>query len=94
MILVMVYQLSKHVVFVATKIPCSAEEVVKLFFKNIAKYWGLPLNIVSDRDSRFMSKFWTTLFKILPMKLLTSTTYHSMTYDKIECINALIDDYL
>jgi len=79
LILVMVDRFSKYVFFVATKMPCSTEEVVKLFLKNIVKYWGLPLNIVSDRDARFMSKFWTTLFKLVGMKLLKSSTYHPQT---------------
>jgi hypothetical protein len=52
------------------------KEVAKLFFKHIVKYWGLPLNIVSDRDARFTSKFWTTLFKLVGMKLLKSSSYH------------------
>jgi len=75
-ILVMVDRFSKYVIFVTTKIPCSTEGVAKLFFKNIVKYWGLPLNIVSDMDARFMSDFWTTLFKIMGMKLLNISSYH------------------
>jgi hypothetical protein len=54
----MVDQFSKYVVFIAMKMPCNAEEVVKFFFKHIVKYFCLPLNIVSDRDARFTSNFW------------------------------------
>jgi hypothetical protein len=82
-ILVMVDRFSKYVVFIVTKMPCSVEEV-KLFFKHIVKYWGLPLNIVSDRDARFTSKFWTTLFKLVGMKLLKSSSYHPQTDGKTE----------
>jgi antitoxin component of RelBE/YafQ-DinJ toxin-antitoxin module len=80
----MVDRFSKYVVFVVMKMPCSVEEVVKLFFKHIVKYWGLPLNIVSDRDARFTSKFWTTLFKLVGMKLLKSSSYHPQTDGKTE----------
>lgn len=77
-ILVTVDRFSKYVVFVAMKMLCSVE-VAKLFFKLIVKYWGLSLNNVSDRDARFTSKFWTTLFKLVGMKLLKNSTYHPQT---------------
>jgi hypothetical protein len=74
--------------------PCSLEEVVKFFFKNIVKYWGLPMRIMSDRDARFMIKFWKTLFNLVGKNLLKSSSYHPQTYGKTEQINALMDDYL
>jgi hypothetical protein len=47
-----------------------------VFQAHLAKYWGLPLDIVSDRDARFMSKFWTMLFKIVGTNLLKHSSYH------------------
>ena len=67
---------SKYVVFVPTKIPCGAEWTAELFFKNIVKYWGMPLSIALDRDPRFTSQFWTTLFKLVGTELLMSSSYH------------------
>lgn len=67
---------SKYVVFVTTKIPCGAEQTADLFFKNIVKYWGMPLSIVSDRDPCFIGRFWTTLFKLIGTGLLMSSSYH------------------
>jgi antitoxin component of RelBE/YafQ-DinJ toxin-antitoxin module len=78
-ILVVVDQFSKYVFFVATKMPCSMEEVVKLFFNHIVKYWSLPLKIVSNRDARFISKFWTTLFNLVTKNLLNILAYHLKT---------------
>ena len=41
--------------------PCNkqitAEETAHLFFQNIWVHFGLPLSIISDRDSRFLGKF-------------------------------------
>ncbi len=31
----------------------------------MVKYWGIPETIVSDRDPRFMGRFWTEVFKLL-----------------------------
>jgi hypothetical protein len=39
--------------------------VVKLFFKEVFRLHGLPRNIISDRDSRFMGTFWRELFQLV-----------------------------
>lgn len=93
-IMVVVDRFSKYVVFVPTKIPCGAERTAELFFKNIVKYWGMPLSIVSDRDPRFIGRFWTTLFKLVGTELLMSSSYHPQTDGQTERINALLENYL
>jgi hypothetical protein len=40
---------------------------------------GLPLNIVSDRDKIFVSKFWKALTKLTGIKLKMSSAYHPET---------------
>ncbi|KAH0764792.1 hypothetical protein KY285_000663 [Solanum tuberosum] len=39
----------------------------ELFYKNVVKYFGVPSNIVSDRDTRFTGKFWTALFNMIEL---------------------------
>jgi len=50
-------------------IPLKTEEHIKVlalaFVKEIWRLHGLPESIVSDRDTRFTSKFWTTLMQLL-----------------------------
>jgi len=92
--MVMVDRFSKYAIFVPTKMPCGAEWTAELFFKNIVKYWGMPLSIVSDRDPHFTGKFWTTLFKLVRTELLMSSSYHLQIDGKTERINALLEDYL
>ncbi|KAL0457790.1 UNVERIFIED_CONTAM: Transposon Ty3-G Gag-Pol polyprotein [Sesamum latifolium] len=62
-IIVVVDRLSKYATFIAAPKHVTAEGTAHLFFKHIVKYWGLPKDIVSDRDSRFTGVFWTELFK-------------------------------
>ena len=38
--------------------------------------WGLPKVIISDRDRKFLSNFWTALFKKLGVQLFYSIAYH------------------
>jgi hypothetical protein len=38
--------------------------------------WGVPKAILSDRDRKFLSEFWTCLFTRLGVSLLYTTAYH------------------
>ena len=64
-------------------IPCKkvddACNVTNLFFKEIMRLHGLTRSIVSDRDKKFLSHFWRTLWGKIGTKLLFSTTCHPQT---------------
>ena len=52
----------------------------KLFRDTLILHHGLPTNILSDRESRLASAFWTSLFELFGTKLYMSTTAHPETY--------------
>ena len=64
-IFVVVDRFFKYVVFIPASDACSTEEATKLFFSNVVKHFGLPRDIVNDRDARFIGRFWVELFKLL-----------------------------
>jgi hypothetical protein len=68
--------LSKLIRIAATPANMDDPEVARLFHTNVYRHHGLPLEIISDRDPIFMSKFWTTLFEMLRVKLRPSSAYH------------------
>ncbi|MBW0561218.1 hypothetical protein O181_100933 [Austropuccinia psidii MF-1] len=47
-----------------------------LIWNKIIATCGLPKIIISDRDPKFTSEFWTNLYEILGTKLAFSTAYH------------------
>ncbi|MBW0564485.1 hypothetical protein O181_104200 [Austropuccinia psidii MF-1] len=47
-----------------------------LFWNNIISTCGVPRIIISDREPKFTSEFWTNLYDILGTKLVLSTAYH------------------
>jgi hypothetical protein len=51
---------------------------------------GLPLDIVSDRDKLFVSKFWKALTKLTGVKLKMSSSYHPKTDGSSEWSNKSI----
>ena len=61
-------------------LPCSktfdASKIAKFYFDEIVKLYGLPETIVFDRDVRFMSYFWKTLWHLVGTKLKFSIAFH------------------
>ncbi|MBW0582865.1 hypothetical protein O181_122580 [Austropuccinia psidii MF-1] len=64
-------------------LPCHKEDTAMyaalLFWNNIISTCGVPKIIISDRDPKFTSEFWTNLYEKLGIKLLFSTAYHPQT---------------
>ena len=68
--------------------------MARLFFIHVVKFWGLPLNIVSDGDTRFTRNFWLALFKLVGTQLLTSLGFHPETDGQMEKVKSIVESYL
>ena len=56
-VFIIVDRFSKYVTFIPCKATCTALDLARLFYDyNVCKF-GMPKKIVSNRDSRFLSKF-------------------------------------
>ena len=73
--------------FIACSKTADAVHIAKLLFKEIVRLHGLPKTIVSDRDVKFMSYFWHTLWKMLNTQLKFSSSFHPQTNGQPKAIN-------
>lgn len=75
-------------------VPCrtdvTAEQFALLFFDNWYCENGLPLDITSDRDKLFLSRFWRALHKLSGVKLKMSTAFHPQTDGSSERTNKTV----
>ncbi|MBW0465632.1 hypothetical protein O181_005347 [Austropuccinia psidii MF-1] len=69
-------------------LPCHKEDTAMytalLFWKNIISTCGVPKFIISDRDPKFTSEFWTKLYDMIGIKISFSTAYHPQTDELAE----------
>nr|GFA84912.1 putative reverse transcriptase domain-containing protein [Tanacetum cinerariifolium] len=76
---VIVDRLTKSAYFLPKKKTNSIEKLVELYLKEIVCMHGVPVSVISDRDSLFTSMFWVSLQKALGTQLDLSTAYHPET---------------
>lgn len=93
-ILVIVDRLTKHAQFIPTTTGLTTEGFATLFIKHVACKFGLPTNIVCDRDSRWTSEFWRHVAKKMHTNLLISSSHHPQHDGQTEIVNKLLETML
>ena len=93
-ILVIVDKFSK----MAHYIPCvdtmTAGELAEVFIKEIIRYHGIPLAIISDRGALFTSRLWANLMYAFRIERKLSTAFHPQTDGQTERQNSVLEQYL
>jgi hypothetical protein len=79
-------------------LPCSktfdASRVAALFFAEIVCLHGILSSIVSDRDVRFVSYFWKTLWAKMGTRLKFSSAFHPQMDGQTEVVNRSLGNLL
>ncbi|XP_071918797.1 uncharacterized protein [Coffea arabica] len=91
---VIVDRLTKSAHFLPVNMKYSMEKLAQLYMDEIVRLHGIPVSIVSDRDPRFVSRFWQQLQGTLGTKLNFSITYHPQTDGQSERTIQTLEDML
>nr|GEZ74145.1 reverse transcriptase domain-containing protein [Tanacetum cinerariifolium] len=91
---VIVDLLTKSAHFIPTREIDSMETLTRLYIKEIVSRHGVPISIISDRDSHFTSRFWQSLQSGLGTQLDMSTKYHPETDGQSERNIQTLEDML
>ena len=91
---VIVDQLTKSAHFLPVKTGYSIERLAQLYIDKIVRLHGIPISIVSDWDTRFVSQFWKSLHRAMRTKLEFSTAFHPQTDGQSERTIQILEDML
>ncbi|KAJ9557119.1 hypothetical protein OSB04_011733 [Centaurea solstitialis] len=91
---VIVDRLTKSAHFLPIKETYSIDKLAQLYVDEIVMRHGVPISIISDRDSRFTSRFWQSLQATLGTRVDLSTAYHPQTDGQTERTIQTLEDML
>jgi len=91
---VVVDRLTKSAHYLVVKTVFNAKQLADLYLKEIVRLPGIPVSIVSDRDTKFVSKFWQGFPSSLGTELCTSTGFHPQTDGQSERTIQTLEDML
>jgi transposase InsO family protein len=91
---VVVDRLTKSTHFILIRESHSSEKMVDVYINEIVSRHEVPVSIVSDRDTRFTSRFWQCFQEQMGTKLLLSTAYHPQTDGQRERMIQTLEDML
>ena len=84
MVMLVVDKLTKRTHFIPSCQKDTAVDTARRFFDGIVRLHGIPNVVVSDRDPKFTSLFWTTLFEKFGTRLAMSSANHPQTDGQTE----------
>ena len=91
---VVVDMLSKKLFLIPFKGTETALQVGRVLYSRIFSEHGVPIQIISDRDTKFTSKIWQNFFKTIGTKLSMSYSYHQRFDGQTEVMNRVIEQIL
>jgi hypothetical protein len=92
-VFVVVDRFSKMAILTTCKKNITAVDTVKLFLERVWVHFGIPKTIISDRDNKFLSTFWSHLWSLLDTKLTKSSYFNPQTEVVNQMIVHILDMY-
>ena len=91
---VVVDRLTKLAHFLPVRTDYSLDKMAELYISEIVRLHGIPISIISDRDSRFTSRFWGKLPEDLGTRLNFSIAFHLQLDGQLKIVIQVLQDML
>ncbi|GJV10200.1 putative reverse transcriptase domain-containing protein [Tanacetum coccineum] len=86
-------RLTKSAHFLPIREDYKTEKLAKIYVNEIVARHGVPMSIISDRDSQFTPHLWQALQEALGTRLDMSMAYHPQTDSQSERTIQPLEDY-
>ena len=86
-VLVIMDKLTKYAIFIPTTTVITERETAELYFQHVISQYGIPRQIISDRDTRWRGDFWKEICDKMGMKRALTTAYHPQADGQTEIMN-------
>ena len=80
--------------FIPIRITLGAKQLADAYIREIVRLHGVPRTIVSDRDPKFLLRFWEKLQEAFGTKLCLSISFQPATDGQIERTIQTLEDLL
>ncbi len=94
LVMVVVDKLTRWVYYLPTRQTASAQDTFALLDRFVLANHDTPRQIISDRDTRFTSRFWEDLWDSMRTQLKRSTAFHPQTDGQTERANRTLIEQL
>nr|GEX69707.1 hypothetical protein [Tanacetum cinerariifolium] len=91
---VVVDRLTKSTIFTPIRETDPMDKLARIYLKEVVTGYEIPISIISDRDPRFASNFWSSIQNALGTRLDMSITYHPETDGQSERTIQTLEDML
>ena len=69
----------------------TAEDTARIFRHDVFRLHGVPMQLVTDRDSKFTAAFWKEVCRLLGIEQAMSTAFHPQTDGQTERVNRILE---
>lgn len=90
-VLVVVDKLTKYAITIPTTTRVTEVETAVLLFNHVFTKFGLPRQIISDRDTRWRGVFWAEVCRLMGMRRALTTAYHPQADGQTEALNQYLE---
>ncbi len=90
-VLVIIDKLTKYAIFVPTTTTVTKNQTAELFFKHVVSKFGMPSQVISDRDPRWSGEFWKEICRLMGSKRALTTAYHPQADGQTEIMNQYLE---